>query len=76
MLLEIAQAVKNGEPIDLRMGHVSVIWQGDATELALRSLNVCDSPPRVVNVSGPELVSVRWLAERFGERFGAAPVFS
>ena len=76
VLLEIAQAVKNGEPIDLRMGHTSVIWQGDATEMALRSLNVCDSPPRIVNISGPELVSVRWLAERFGERFGAAPVFS
>jgi nucleoside-diphosphate-sugar epimerase len=76
VLLEIAQAVKKGEPIDLRIGHTSVIWQGDASELALRSLNVCDSPPRVVNIAGPELVSIRWLAERFGERFGTAPAFS
>jgi nucleoside-diphosphate-sugar epimerase len=76
VLLEIAQAVKSHEPIDLRMGHTSVIWQGDASEMALRSLNVCDSPPRVMNIAGPELVSIRWLAERFGERLGTTPVFS
>lgn len=76
VLLEIAQSVKKGEPIDLRMGHTSVIWQGDATDLAIRSLTVCDSPPKVVNIAGPELVSIRWLAERFGERFGTAPAFS
>jgi nucleoside-diphosphate-sugar epimerase len=61
ILLEIAESVKNREPIDLRMGHASVIWQGDASEIALRSLTICDSPPKVLNVAGPETVSVRWL---------------
>jgi nucleoside-diphosphate-sugar epimerase len=46
ILLEIAESVKNREPIDLRMGHASVIWQGDASEIAIRSLTICDSPPR------------------------------
>lgn len=75
VLLEIAESVRNHQPIDLRMGHTSVIWQGDATELALRCLHHCSSPPRRLNIAGPETVSVRWLARRFGERFGVEPVF-
>jgi nucleoside-diphosphate-sugar epimerase len=76
VLLEIARAVKDGEPIDLSMGHASVIWQGDAAEAAIRSLHLADSPPRILNITGPEIVSIRWLAERFGERFGVEPVFT
>lgn len=75
VLLEIADAVKNGRPIDLRMGHTSVIWQGEASELALRCLHQCTSPPTRLNIAGPETVPVRWLAQRFGERFGVDPVF-
>lgn len=75
VLLEVARSVKNKKPIDLRMGHVNVIWQGDANELAIRSLTVCDSPPLTLNVTGPETVSIRWLAERIGEQLGIRPVF-
>lgn len=75
VLLEVAKAVKEGRSIDLRMGHANVIWQGDANEMAIRSLSVCDYPPRILNVTGPETVSIRWLAERFGERFGVKPEF-
>ncbi|MFT9846841.1 NAD-dependent epimerase/dehydratase family protein [Aneurinibacillus sp. REN35] len=75
VLLEVARAVYEQKPIDLRMGHANVIWQGDANEYALRSLLICDMPPRVLNVTGPETVSVRWLAEQFGTRFGVAPQF-
>ncbi len=73
ILLEIAKAVKEGTPIELSMGQVNVIWQGDANEMAIRSLLLCDSPPVTLNITGPETVSVRWLAERFGEMFGVAP---
>ena len=76
ILLEIAESVKNREPIDLRMGHASVIWQGDASEIALRSLTICESPPKVLNVAGPETVSVRWVAEEFGELLGVEPAFA
>ncbi|MGP0583498.1 NAD-dependent epimerase/dehydratase family protein [Paenibacillus timonensis] len=76
ILLEVAKAVKEQEPIDLNMGLVNVIWQGDANEMAIRSLQYCDSPPKTLNVTGPETVSIRWLAERFGEAFGIQPVFT
>lgn len=76
ILLEMAKAVKERKPIDLNMGLVNVIWQGDANEMAIRSLLHCDSPPRTINVTGPETVSIRWLAERFGEAFGTPPVFT
>jgi nucleoside-diphosphate-sugar epimerase len=75
VLQEIARAVHDGEPIPLAMGHASVIWQRDVAVYAIRSLNLATSPPRKLNITGPEIVSVRWLAERFGERFGRAPVF-
>lgn len=75
VLLDIARAVKKGKPIDVRMGHVNIIWQGDANEIALRSLHLCESPPKVINVTGPETVPIRWLAERLGELLGAEPIF-
>lgn len=74
VLLEIAKAVKNKQPIRMEMGHVCVIWQGDANERALRSLTLCDTPSRILNITGPETVSVRWLAEWFGEKLGEEPI--
>ncbi|GAA1684468.1 epimerase [Mycolicibacterium murale] len=75
VLQEIAQAVHDGTPIPLEMGHASVIWQRDVAEYALRSVTLATSPPRALNITGPEIVSIRWLAERFGERFGRVPIF-
>ena len=73
VLLDIGQKVFERRPIDVSMGHVNVIWQGDANSIALRSFALCQSPPAVLNVTGPETVPVRWIACRFGERFGVEP---
>lgn len=75
VLVDIALAVRDGQPVDVSMGHVNVIWQGDANEVALRALLHCDSPPRVINLTGPETASVRKLAQRLGARMGKEPVF-
>ena len=70
VLVDIAQQVLAEAPIDLTVGAVSVCWQGDANEIALRSLLHAASPPFVLNLSGPEVAPVRWIAEQFGEFFG------
>jgi nucleoside-diphosphate-sugar epimerase len=76
VLVDVARKVHSGEPIDLGVGHANVIWQGDANSYALRSLGECRSPPRPLNVTGPEVMSVRDLASAFGRRFGRAPIFT
>ncbi|WP_290797020.1 NAD-dependent epimerase/dehydratase family protein [Flavihumibacter sp. UBA7668] len=75
VVLEIAKSVWEGKAIDLSSGNVNVIWQGDANEIAIRSLLHCSSPARILNVTGPELLSVQWIAEQFGRKFDKQPVF-
>jgi hypothetical protein len=74
VLHDIATKVFRGVPIDVSIGHVNFIWQGDAASQALRSLAHCQVPTSPINVSGREILAVRDLAEGFGARFGRAPV--
>jgi nucleoside-diphosphate-sugar epimerase len=74
VLLDVGQKVFERRPVDLRMGHANVIWQGDANSICLRAFALCQSPPAVLNVTGPETVSIRWAAQRFAARFGIDPI--
>jgi len=76
VLVEIAKAVKENRSINLQMGHVNVIWQGDANEITLRSLLKCAVPAKILNVTGPETVAIRWLAEEFGRIFNMEPILA
>tara|TARA_R110002050_G_scaffold223672_2_gene359541 strand:+ start:13244 stop:14284 length:1041 start_codon:yes stop_codon:yes gene_type:complete len=67
VLVDIATKVYNEEPIDLTMGYANVIWQGDANDMILRSFNFCSSPAKHINISGPELLSIRDVALKFGK---------
>jgi nucleoside-diphosphate-sugar epimerase len=69
VLVDIAWKVRNSTPIDLTVGYANVIWQGDANSLALRGLSLCQSPPRILNVTGPERLSVRDVAAWFAGRW-------
>jgi len=75
VLLEVAKAVAEKRPIDLTTGFVNVIWQGDANEIAIRALHHCATPAKILNVTGPETLSIRWLAEQFGVLMGKTPEF-
>ncbi|KZD09034.1 NAD-dependent epimerase/dehydratase family protein [Oceanibaculum pacificum] len=76
VLFDIASKVRDGTPVDLSTGHVNVIWQGDASRYALRCLAHATAPTSPINISGPETLSVKWLAEAFGQRLGRQPAFS
>jgi dTDP-4-dehydrorhamnose reductase len=75
VLIDIAKAVNEQRTIDLRMGYVNVIWQGEANEFALRCLHHCTSPSAILNITGPESVSVRKIAVSFGRLLDKQPEF-
>jgi nucleoside-diphosphate-sugar epimerase len=76
VLVDIARKVFEGESIDLSNGHVTCIWQGDANEMILRSLDLVRMPPRAFNLCRPEVFSVRAIAEKLGQLMGRPPQFT
>jgi nucleoside-diphosphate-sugar epimerase len=70
VLVDLAQRVLAGEPVDLAMGCFNALWQADANAMALCAFDHVASPPFVVNLAGPEVLSVRRVAEEFGRLLG------
>ncbi len=76
VLVDLAMQVLAEKPIDVTMGHFNVIWQGDANAMTLRALEHTASPMKVINVAGPEILSIRQAAEQFGELLGKPVSFT
>lgn len=76
VLTELAQRVWAKEPVDLTMGYFNAIWQGDASDMILRSFEHCQSPAQAINLTSPEAYSVRDVASRLGKLLGRQPRFS
>jgi len=76
VLHDVASKVFFEKAIDLTAGHVNVIWQGDANTMILRMFAHCTTPTSPINISGPETISIRWLASEFGKAFGKQPKFT
>ncbi len=74
VLVDIAQRVRQGHPVDVTMGHLNALWQADANATALASFAHIRTPPMLLNLAGPELLSVRRVAQEFAQRFGRSLV--
>lgn len=70
---DIASHIKAGDEIDVSMGHVNQIWQGDANAYLIQFLTIADCPTRTINITGEKVLSVREIAERVGKIMGLAP---
>jgi nucleoside-diphosphate-sugar epimerase len=69
VLVDLAQRVLQEHPVDVTMGHVNALWQADANAMALASFAHVATPPLILNLAGPELLSVRRIAVEFARRF-------
>jgi nucleoside-diphosphate-sugar epimerase len=76
VILDVAAKVLHGQPVDLEMGHVNVIWQGDANAYIAASARIAASPPAILNVAGRGVVRIRDLAAQIGLLVGREPVLS
>jgi nucleoside-diphosphate-sugar epimerase len=75
IVVDLTLKILHGEPIDVTMGAVNLIWQGDANNYIIQALRVATSPPAILNVTGPQTLMVRDLAGRIGQVLGKEPQF-
>lgn len=73
VIQDVARKVYSGEPVDVSTGWFNTVWQGDANSVILRALEHASAPPLILNLTGQETISVRDLAQRFGELFDNEP---
>lgn len=67
VLVDIAQKVFAGQPVDVTMGYLNCIWQGDSNDMIIRSAALASSPPTALNLTGRQALSVREIAMQFGK---------
>ena len=76
ILVDLTKKILRDEPIDVTMGFVNVIWQGDANNYIAQSLSMAANPPAILNVAGPDVIRVRDLAAQIGRRLNREPRFT
>lgn len=76
VLVDLARSVWSNDVIDLAVGHVNVIWQADANAMSLQMLEHCGTPPRIMNIAGPDVLNVRSICEEFGRLLDRTPRFT
>lgn len=76
VLIDVANKVFNGDPVDVTTGFMNGIWQGDCCDQVLRSFDLATSPSSALNITGPEILSIRWIAKRFGQLFNKEVIIS
>src|SRR5207244_2091170 len=76
VMVDLAQRVWKGMPIELTMGYFNTIWQADANRMALQSLALAAYPPFILNVTSPEVLGVRKVCQAFGELMNRKPRFT
>ena len=75
IIVDLALRILNDEPIDLTMGAVNLIWQRDANDYIIQAISLAKSPPAILNVTGPDTVPIRQLAEQIGKELDKEPKF-
>lgn len=75
VIFDCAKKIIDGTPISLTTPCFNFIWQGSANEIAIRGLLHCESPMRIMNVTGPETVSIKETSIKLGKYLGKEPVF-
>lgn len=75
IIVDLTLKILNDQPIDLTMGAVNLIWQRDANDYIIRSITLAQSPPAILNVAGPETISIRSLAAKIANILGKEPKF-
>ena len=75
VLVDVARQVFEGRPVNLSMGSLNAIWQGDANAMSLLALEEARTPAWTINIAGPEQISVRRVAETFGRIMEKAVIY-
>jgi len=76
VLVDLARRIWTGQPVDLCMGWFNCLWQGDANAMTLQTFALAATPPRVLNLTGPELLNVRAVAEQLARRMSRPITFT
>lgn len=71
VLVDLATKVFSGEDVDVTMGYLNCIWQGDATEHIVQAIAEARPAPNpcILNVTGSQILKIREMALWFAKRF-------